>query len=63
MWILKVCLLKFSKTSQNNRSLQLICDENRKKSHFATNYLRITNSRFLHFEILNFGVFIYFLKR
>jgi len=40
--------------SQNSRSLQLICDENRKQSHFTTNYLRITNDQFLHFEILKF---------
>jgi len=62
MWISKVCLLKFSKKSQNSRSLQLICDDKRKQSRFATNYLRRTNSRFLRFEILKFGVFICFLE-
>jgi len=62
MWISKVCLLKFYKMSLNSRSLQLICDENRKQSHFATNNLRITNSRFLRFEILKFGLFICFLR-
>jgi len=61
MWISKVCVLKFYKTSQTSRSLQVICDDKRKQSHFATNYLRIINSRFLRFEILNFGLFICFL--
>ena len=63
MWISKVCVLKFSKTSQTSRSLQLICDNKRKQSHFAINYLRRTNSGFLCFEILKFGVFICFLRR
>jgi len=63
MWISKVCLLKFSKISQNSPSLHLICDEKRKLSHLATNYLRITNYRFLRFEILKFGLFICFLGR
>jgi len=62
MWISKVCVLKFSKTSQTSRNLQFICDNKRKQSHFATNYLRRTNSRFLLFEILKFGLFICFLR-
>jgi len=63
MWISKVCLLKFSKTSLNSRSLRLICEEKRKQSDFATNYLRITNSRILRFKILKCILFICFLRR
>ena len=54
--------ITWQKESQNSRSLQLICDEKRKQSHFATNYLRITNFRFFRFKILKFGLFICFLR-
>jgi len=45
-----------------NLTEQLLFDtylrEKQKQPHFATNYLRITNSRFLQFEILKFW-FVY----
>jgi len=36
MWISKVCLVTYSKMSQNSRFVQFFCDDSRTQSHVAT---------------------------